>query len=452
MANKNIFRKYDIRGVYGSEITPELAYKIGFCFGKNVLNKTQSGKSNKVIIGFDGRLSSVEMSNKIIDGLCNSGCNVINIGLVATPVLYFADHKFNAMASIMVTGSHNPKEYNGMKIMCNGQSFFDQDIQDLYHNIISSDFKLNKIIGLCENYNITEEYIDFITKKIKINKDLKVIFDCGNGATGEIVSSLVNKLNFTNQPIILYKEIDGNFPNHHPDPSCDNNLLDLQNAIKENNADIGIAFDGDGDRIGVVDGKGNIINIDKLIMIYIQNIMFNCKQNSTFVLDIKCSLKFSDFVQSKNNKLIISRTGHSYIKQKMKQENAIFAAEASGHIFFKDKYIGYDDGIYSSLRILEILSTLDKSLMIINENLPEIYTTTKTVLVSDEEKFKMVEKFKEKCIQEGLNFLDIDGVKIISQDESFLVRPSNTQPAITLTCEGKSKQHSESLFEKYWSF
>ena len=465
--NKEIFRAYDIRGNSLKDLTEEVAYKIGFCFAEMTITED----NNKIFVGLDGRLSSPTLCKALELGLTEAGAEIINIGVVPTPVLYFADKHFMPAGSIMVTGSHNPRDDNGFKILQNGKSFFGDQIQDLLARILDSHviptppvipaeagihktiknldsrFRGNdiRVIGNDIEYSNTihSKYLKRILNGISINPKLKVAWDCGNGATGNIIEELKNHL--TNYNIIINSKIDGNFPSHHPDPTNPANLQELIKVVKEQNCDIGIAFDGDGDRIGIVSRNGKILFGDQILCIFAEDVLKE-NPNATIIVDIKASQLIVDRIKSFGGNPIIWRTGHPFIKSKMLETKALLAGEMSGHIFFADKYFGFDDAIYAALRFLDLLSKSSKTLDEIIEDLPKSYSTPEIkIFVPSELKLKIIEEIKQKLLDDKIEFNDIDGVRVNTEHGWWLLRSSNTESIIVTRAESASKEGLEEI-------
>jgi len=436
--NKDIFRAYDIRGNSLKDLTKEVAYKVGYCFAKMTISKV----NNKICVGMDGRLSSPTLFKALESGLIDAEAEVINIGVVPTPVLYFADKKFQPAGSIMVTGSHNPRDDNGFKLIQHGKSFFGEQIQDLLAEILNTDWNNNlpKVNIVNKNeINISNRYIKNILEAININPNLKVAWDCGNGATGNIIEELA-KNHLNNKNIIINSKIDGNFPSHHPDPTKADNLQQLIRLVKEQNCDLGIAFDGDGDRIGIVSSSGKILFGDQILCIFAEDILKE-SPNASIIVDVKASQLIVDKIKSYGGQPIIWRTGHPFIKSKMAETRALLAGEMSGHIFFADKYFGFDDAIYAALRFLDLLSRSDKSLEEIIDDLPKSYSTPEIkIFVSPELKTKIIEEVKETLLKDKVEFNDIDGVRVNTENGWWLLRSSNTESAIIARAESTNEE------------
>ncbi|MEO0190916.1 MAG: phosphomannomutase/phosphoglucomutase, partial [candidate division WOR-3 bacterium] len=365
MINPSIFREYDIRGIAETDLSNENAELLGYGIGTYYRLNNQ----NSVIIGGDVRLSTPRIMAIFKKSLCESGCNVIDIGVVPTPVLYFSLFHYNVPNGIMITASHNPKEFNGCKVCANKTSIYGEEIQKIRKIIEKKDF--SKGNGDYEKRDAVPAYIDYLLSGVKIKKDLKVIVDTGNGTCGPIIEKLLQK--FDAKFEILFKEPDGNFPNHLPDPTVEKYIKDLIEKVQSEKFDVGIGLDGDGDRIGVVDENGDIIWGDVLLGIFAEKIIKN-QPGAKIIFEVKCSKGLIERIEELGGKPIMYRTGHSLIKAKMKQENAPLAGEMSGHIFFADRYFGYDDAIYSSLRLLEILSE-GRKLSDLAKKIPKYFST-----------------------------------------------------------------------------
>ncbi len=439
MIDKTVFRAYDIRGNSKKGLDTEIAYNIGWHFAK----MNMSASNNRIVVGFDGRLSTPSLYRALISGLSDAGAEISSIGLAHSPLLYFADKKLYPAGSIMITGSHNQKNDNGFKMLAGGVSFFGDKIQDLLANIIKDTKKYKAKEVKVFNVNIRPHYIEKILKGFELNPDLKVVWDTGNASSGEIVSELINKL--PNQNFIINGEVDGNFPNHHPDPTIPENLVQLQNEVEELGADLGIGFDGDADRIGVVTKNGRIVFGDELLCIYSKELLER-KPKSLIIADVKASKVLFDYVASLGGKAIMWKTGHSLIKAKMQECSAEIAGEMSGHIFFIDGYLGFDDAIYAAIRLLSILSKSEITIDEMLEKLPKAYNTPELRLdVSDAKKFKIIDKLKEKLNQQKVEFIDIDGVRVHKEYGWWLARASNTQGAIIVRCEANTEDGLEHI-------
>lgn len=442
--NRLMFREYDIRGIWNEDITEEISYHIGRAYATKLLS---FGK-NKMIVGYDNRLSSPIIEENLVKGLTEGGVNVVRLGLVTTPMYYYAWDKLNIHAGIMITASHNPKEYNGFKMSYNGiNNMFGKDVSDLYYVIINGIYSEGN--GMIEYADIKEDYVKMIHNHIDMgNNKLKVVYDCGNGTTS-IVAHDIFKSNEYIEYIPLFDESDGTFPNHHPDPAVEENLKQLKEKVLEVKADCGIAFDGDGDRVGVVDNQGNMIPIDKFMIIIWRDIYNKVTKKEGF-FDVKCSKALKDELIKLGVKPVETRTGNSYTKKISVENDYPFGGEMSGHLYFRDKFIGNDDGIYAGLRLVEILSKTNKKCTELLDNIPVYYSTDENkVPVEDAIKDKIVSRVEEYAKEKGYNYLTIDGVKVLYDDGFALVRKSNTTPNITTRYEAKTKERLEEITNEY---
>ena len=429
-----IFRAYDIRGEYPSQINRDVFFLLGQVIGAKVNN----AGTGLICVCMDGRLSSNELKNSLIEGLLSTGNDVIDIGMLPTPLLYFALHHLKIANGLMITGSHNPKNYNGIKIVLNNKTLFGDDIFELYTDI-NKDIVIKNIQKgiLKKENNILDSYIKSIKAHIKIISNLKIIIDCGNGVTGKVIKEIFNNLNIEIE--VINEKVDGEFPNHSPDPTNINNLNQLKKKMKECNADIGLAYDGDGDRIIVIDKYLNIIWPDQLLMIFSKNILEN-KPGNKIVYDVKCSKHLENIIIENKGTPILSRTGHSFIKESIIKNNAILGGEMSGHIFFNDKWFGFDDGIYASLRFLEICSSYDELQSVIND-LPKSITTPEiNIKFEGNNHFTFMDLFVKLTKFEGAEIVNIDGMKIIYSFGWGLIRCSNTSSNLVLRFEADDEK------------
>jgi phosphomannomutase len=440
----SILRAYDIRGVFAHTLTQEDAYFLGKSFAKFCVDESKKSKTKKIIVGYDGRKSSPKLCQGLIKGLMESGFHIINIGLCPTPMLYFAVKHFEADCGIMITGSHNPPEYNGFKLLLKDRPIFGDDIQKIGEIARKGDF-LNANGNVKED-NIKAEYIKRLVKDFEPGKKLKVAWDCGNGVAGVVVPMLANHLQ-TVDSILLYENVDSNFPNHHPDPTIEDNLEDLRRAVIKYKCDVGIAFDGDADRIGVIDSKGEIIWGDQLMMLYAEDVL-NKHPGATIISEVKASQYLFDKIAELGGKPIMYRTGHSYMKAKMKDSKALLAGEMSGHMFFGDIYYGFDDALYAAIRLLNILGNNKQTLADFRKSLPKTFATPEIRIdVDDERKFEVVKEIKQRLKEIKADFTDIDGVRVNTEQGWFLIRASNTQPILVARCEANSKNNLKILKE-----
>ena len=437
--NKQIFREYDIRGIYKKDIDEELAYLIGRAYGTKLLSL---GK-NKTVLGYDNRLSSPNLEENLIKGLIETGVDVIRLGMVTTPMCYFAANYYEVDASMMITASHNPKEYNGFKFSYNGiHNAYGESVREIYDIIKSNNFKsgMGKII----DKDITNPYIDLIINKLDFgNKKIKVIYDCGNGTTSIIADKVFKKLDIESIP--LFNESNGNFPNHHPDPCVYENLLKLREKVLEEKADLGIGYDGDGDRVGFIDNLGNMIETDKF-MIIMWKYLYDKVDNKACLFDVKCTKALEDELIKLGIEPVEYRTGNSYTRAGSAKGDYPLSGELSGHIYFRDKFPGYDDGIYAGMRLIELLTHKDIPLSEMLSDVNSYYSTPEIKVKTDDyKKFEIVNKIKEYSLSKGYNTVTIDGSKSKFDDGFALVRASNTGPNITMRFEATSKERLEEI-------
>ncbi len=432
-----IFREYDIRGTVDKDLNPETVELIG----KGIGTYFRRNKKKEVALGQDCRLSSPSFAETLIRGLQSTGCEIIEIGTIPTPVLYFAIYYKKLEAGVMITGSHNPPQYNGFKMMIGEETLYGKIIREIFHIIQKNDFIEEKTTAR-RAMDIIPEYQDYLVKNIKLDKKLKVVLDAGNGTAGVIAAPIFKRLRC--EVLELYCEMDGNFPNHHPDPTLPEALEDLIKKVKASKADIGIAYDGDGDRIGVIDDQGNILWGDQIMVFFARDIL-RSHPGAPIISEVKASKVLYDEVEKMGGKPIMWKTGHSLIKKKIKEEKALLAGEMSGHIFFADRYFGFDDAIYSSARLVELLSRSKKKLSEMLSELPKTFHTPEIrVYASDKVKFKIVEEVKKELAQK-YPIIDIDGVRAIFPHGWGLVRASNTQEVLVLRFEGDTKEELEAI-------
>ncbi len=435
--DKSVLRAYDIRGIYGEYITEEAAELIGKAFATIAVRKTKAGA--KIVMARDGRLSSPSLAQALILGLQSTGANVVDLGVGPSPLCYFAHQFLQADAAIMLTGSHNPAEYNGFKMICGEKPFYGEDIVALGELAEAEDFVMAAHMPV-QHIDLRDEYVQRLLQGFNENgaKHLKIVWDAGNGAAGEIVQMLCQKL--VGEHIIINAEIDGTFPNHHPDPTIAKNLVQLIDAVKANKADCGVAFDGDGDRIGAVDASGNILWGDQMLVLFAREILAR-KPGATVIADVKASQTLFNEVEKHGGVPLMWKTGHSHIKAKMKETGAEIAGEMSGHIFFKDGYLGYDDGVYAAVRLLDILAHSKHGLQQMRESIAETFNTPEIkVDCPDERKFVVIEEMRHRLYQrikdgEIMQINEIDGLRVNVENGWWLARASNTQPAIIVRCE-----------------
>lgn len=439
----NIFREYDIRGKYPSDINEDVAYKIGLGYGSYLQEKLNQ---NACVVSHDNRLSSNTLYENLIKGLLETGITVLDYGLTTTPMNYYARH-INNLFGIIVTASHNPKDENGFKFSfdkyANSRGQMIQDFKEYINkgNFISKQGKLIK-------KDITNEYINYVINNLKLGKRrIKVVLDPANGVTATIARKIYEKLNI--DLTIINEELDGNFPNHHPDPSVASNLEQLKNKVLEIHADLGIGFDGDGDRIGIVDNQGKIVAIEDYGIIILRNIIDKVN-NKKFLYDAKCSHTFKDEVERLNAEAVICRTGSSYTQEKILRENIPFGIQYVGHISLNDRTFSTESAIYSSLRLIEVLSRTDKTLNELVNTIPHYFNTEEEKFLSDDtKKHIVISNIKKYCDRKNYEYIEIDGLKVLFKDSWAYVRASNTGPNITLRCESKNEQDLKNLHELF---
>ena len=438
--NTNIFRAYDIRGNAEKDLNSSTIEKIGYALGL----KIKENNSNSVYIGYDSRLSCEEIKSNLIRGINAAGVKVLNLGLVPTPIVYYATKVGDTSNGIMITGSHNPKDDNGLKMVINDNAVSGIEIKESVENlgeIPTSD------IEMVENLDLKKKYIEEVMNKVKINKKLKVVLDAGNGAAGILAEEMFTALG--HEVISINKEPDGNFPNHHPDPSKEKNLIEIKREIDSTNADIGFAFDGDGDRIGLITNKGESVIADQIIMLMAEFYLDQVK--GPIVFDVKCSNQLPLLIEKFGGEPVMEKTGHFNIKRRIRQTNAVMGGEMSGHIFINHDWYGFDDAIFSAVILTKIITDLDVSISELVNKIPSTHSTPELNLdVKDEEKFNMVEKFKSEMEFPNADINTIDGVRISINNSWALMRASNTSPKLVLRFEGDTEDNLnqiKNLFE-----
>ena len=438
-----ILREYDIRGLVAENLGPDQVRAIGRAFGSVVVESV--GEENKipvVAVGYDGRLSSPELEEALVEGLCACGVSVRCVGLGPTPMLYYAAHELNADGGMMITGSHNPPEYNGVKMMLGHDSFYGEEILALGQRIAAGNFASGD--GDAITIDLQDDYIQRMLEDLETDTEMTVAWDPGNGASGEIVRRLVNFL--PGEHHLINAEIDGNFPNHHPDPTVEKNLAQLKKVVAEKGCDLGIGFDGDGDRIGVVDAKGGVLWGDQLMVLFAREVLASCP-GAPIISEVKASKVLFDEIAKAGGEPIMWKAGHSLIKAKMAETNSPFAGEMSGHIFFADKYYGFDDAIYSAIRLLSILGQTSGSLTVIRDALPQMMNTPELRFDCPEDrKFAVIDEVKVRLASEvGVTVHDIDGVRVENEDGWWLLRASNTQAVLVARCESATEDGLDKL-------
>ena len=433
---ETIFRQYDIRGTYPSEINENSIEKIGQAIALKCIEEGVS----EICVGRDGRLSGKTLLEAMCKSLSESGIAVINIGLVTSPILYYAAKKNKSKSGVMITGSHNPKNDNGIKMVINDKPVSGTEILSLTKSVKN----INNKAQIINDTSVIDQYISEVTNNIKLHNPnrLKVVIDCGNGAAGVVAPELFKKLGC--DVINLFSDVDGNFPNHHPDPGKLDNLKDLINTVKKEDAALGIAFDGDGDRVGLISGKGEIIFPDKIMMLFAKDILDKNK-GGEIIFDVKCSNALADIIKQNGGKPTMSPTGHFHIKNALRKTNALLAGEMSGHIFFNDTWYGFDDGHYAGVRILDLITRSNLSIEELVSQLPQSHSTPElNINVDDENKFLIIERFARECSLDG-NKVSIDGLRIEFENGWGLLRASNTTPKLVLRFEGNTKEALNSI-------
>ncbi|MBP0465065.1 phosphomannomutase/phosphoglucomutase [Roseomonas sp. PWR1] len=437
--DQTVLREYDIRGIVGKTLRPEDAFAIGRCFGSVVVRA--GGK--RVAVGYDGRLHSPEMEAQLVAGLRACGLDVVRIGLCATPMLYFAAYDQEADGAAMVTGSHNPPDYNGFKMMIGKKPFYGAAIQEIGRMAAEGDVVAERA-GSDRSVDIAGRYADRVLQDWDGgDRKLKVVWDPGNGSAGPIVKALAARLPGTH--FVINGDVDGNFPNHHPDPTVAKNLEQIIAEVAREKADLGIAFDGDGDRIGVVDNEGHILFGDQLLIVLARDVL-KAKPGGTIIADVKASQVLFDEIAKAGGNPLMWKTGHSLIKAKMAETGSPLAGEMSGHIFFADKWYGFDDAPYSAVRLLGIVARMAGKLSEVRAALPQVINTPELRFNCEEaRKFVVVKEVKDRLAAEGAKVQDVDGVRVLTEDGWWLLRASNTQAVLVARCEASSEAGLERL-------
>ncbi|MDE1008722.1 MAG: phosphomannomutase/phosphoglucomutase [Paraburkholderia fungorum] len=449
MISKSIFKAYDIRGVIGKTLDADAARSIGRAFGSEV--RAQGGDA--VVVARDGRLSGPELVQALSDGLRAAGVDVVNVGMVPTPVGYFAASvplqldggERRVDSCIVVTGSHNPPDYNGFKMVLRGAAIYGEQILALHQRIVDENFSDGS--GTYTEYDIADAYLDRITSDIKLARPIKIVVDTGNGVAGGLAPKLFRKLGC--ELVELFTEIDGNFPNHHPDPAHPENLQDVIRALKETDAEIGFAFDGDGDRLGVVTKDGQIIYPDRQLMLFAEEVLSRNK-GAQIIYDVKCTRNLAKWVKDKGGEPLMWKTGHSLVKAKLRETGAPLAGEMSGHVFFKDRWYGFDDGLYTGARLLEILTRVADPSKLLN-SLPNSNSTPELQLKLEEgENFELIARLQQNATFTGADdVVKIDGLRVEYPDGFGLARSSNTTPVVVMRFEADSDEALRRIQEDF---
>ena len=444
--NKYMFREYDIRGVWGKDIDENISYLIGRAFGTKL---KRLGKK-ETLVGYDNRFSSPAIEKNLVQGIRECGIDVVRLGLVTTPMYYYGWDLLNIKCGMMVTASHNPKDDNGFKFSYNGiHNAFGESSLELYQMIMDKDF-IDGELGSVRDVDIKKDYIKMITENISLGSHkIKVVYDCGNGTTSIVADEIFNCFKDKLELVPLFNTSDPSFPNHHPDPAVEENLALLKEKIKETKADVGIAFDGDGDRIGVITNNSQFLSIDKYMIIIWRDLINKNVDKKTFY-DVKCSLALKEELDKLGVENKFFRTGNSYTKAESVKGDYPFSGELSGHVFFRDKFPGYDDGIYAGLRLIEILTNTEKNVEELLQGIPEYISTPEIKIpTSDDIKFKVVDEVRKYSENKNYNILTIDGVKVLFKDGTALVRASNTGPNITARFEAKTNERLENIKSEF---
>jgi phosphomannomutase / phosphoglucomutase len=442
-ATPPIFKAYDIRGIVGKTLDIGVARQIGQAFGTAARLKGEQ----TVVIGRDGRLSGPELAAALAAGLQRAGCDVIDLGVVATPMLYFATHVLEAASGIMVTGSHNPPDYNGFKMVLAGEAIYGDTIQGLYHTIVKGDFASGN--GSYRSHDIRAAYLERITTDVKLARPLKIAIDCGNGVAGAFAGDLYRALGC--DVIELFCEVDGTFPNHHPDPAHPENLQDLIRCLQESDAELGLAFDGDGDRLGVVTKDGQIIYPDRQLMLFAQDVLTR-HPGKDILYDVKCTRHLDAWIRRHGGVPLMWKTGHSLVKAKLRETGAPLGGEMSGHVFFKDRWYGFDDGLYAGARLLELLARESDPSAVLNALPQSVSTPELHVQLEEGENVALIDKLqREARFPQAQRIVTIDGVRAEYGDGFGLARSSNTTPVVVLRFEGESEEALQRIQEEFRS-
>jgi phosphomannomutase/phosphoglucomutase len=432
--SQTIFKAYDIRGVIGKTLDASVARKIGQAFGRAVLAKGEK----TVVIGRDGRLSGPELAAALAQGLQAAGADVIDLGVVATPMVYYGTHVLGATSGIMVTGSHNPPDYNGFKMVLAGEAIHGETIQGLYRDIAAHDGQPAAVTGAYSTHDIRAQYLERIIGDVKVARPMKIAVDCGNGVAGAFAGDLYRGMGL--EVIELFCDVDGNFPNHHPDPAHPENLQDLIACLKQTDAEIGIAFDGDGDRLGVVTKDGQIIYPDRQMMLFAADVLSR-NPGAEILYDVKCTRHLAPYIASHGGRPLMWKTGHSLVKAKLRETGAPLGGEMSGHIFFKDRWYGFDDGLYSGARLLELLTRVADPSALLNA-LPQSDSTPELHLhLAEGENVALIDSLRSNATFPGAErIIDIDGLRVEYADGFGLARSSNTTPVVVMRFEAETPQ------------
>ena len=437
--SRNIFREYDIRGVTSKDLTPDVARLVARAYASFL---KAAGVSGEIAVGRDNRPSGTELHREFVAGLLESGLDVVDIGIVPTPLAYWAQHNLGVAGGIQITGSHNPPEFNGFKLGIGNRSIYGQDIQKLYEIAVARDFPEGK--GALRSEEVIDRYVEDVGQRIgRISKSVNCVIDCGNGAGAVVARKLFDRIGVPAH--ILFGESDGTFPNHHPDPTVPANLTDLIAAVKERRAEVGIAFDGDADRIGVVDEDGTIIWGDHILIIYARDVLARTGKGQPIIFDVKCSQALPEEVEKAGGKPLMWKTGHSLIEEKMHETHAPIAGEMSGHMFFQEGWYGFDDAMYGAARLLRIIADSGRSVREMMADVPHFVSTPEIrVDCPDDVKFGIVAE-ATKHFSAKYKVIDVDGVRVLFGDGWGLIRASNTQPVLVMRFEARTEEELEAI-------
>jgi phosphomannomutase/phosphoglucomutase len=441
--NTSIFREYDIRGVVETDLTPDVVENLGKAFGTRVVR----GGGKKVAIGRDIRLTGESLTGSLSKGLLSAGCDIVDVGQVPTPILYFAHYHLDVDAGIMITGSHNPPEYNGFKLLINKQSVHGKEIQSLMEDILKGDFAKGE--GVRTEADVIDPYMEMVKSKITLNRKIMVAIDSANGCGGLVAPELFKAMGC--DVLELFSDPDGTFPNHHPDPTVEENMFELKRVVRESGAELGIGYDGDADRIGIIDDQGNQLHGDQILMIFAKDLLSR-KKRAKVIFDVKCTQNLPEYIKKYGGEPIMSATGHSIIKQRLSDENADLAGEMSAHIFFTEDYFGFDDAIFATAKFLSIVDREEAPVSELLSDVPEMVSTPEIRIdCPDDEKFEIVKELVE-YFRGKYSVIDIDGVRMEFGNGWGLIRASNTQPVLVLRFESETleqlNQYKLEVYEK----
>lgn len=433
---RHIFREYDIRGVVDTDLSADVVTRLGKALGTYFIGRDVE----KISLGRDGRISSDDIRDELEAGLLSTGIDVVDLGVITTPLSYYSTHRLAVDGAIMITGSHNPPDYNGFKISCGTETIYGRDIQDVADIFEKGGFTVGS--GSSSTYDLIPEYLTDLEDRLQLARPVKLAIDCGNGVGGVTAKELFNRLGC--DPVMLFDEVDGNFPNHHPDPTIESNLTELKRTVIGKNLDIGIAYDGDADRIGVVDETGKVLWGDQILAVLARDVLKQ-EPGAVIIGEVKCSQLLFDDIEKHGGKPLMWKVGHSLIKSKMIDMGALLAGEMSGHIFFKHRYYGFDDAVYVTGRLLEIIARSDKPVSRLLEDWPKLYNTPEIRVDCPEEiKFDVVNKVRD-LFRTRYEVVDVDGMRVIMNDGWGLLRASNTQPVVVLRFEAVSMERLDAI-------